>query len=322
MSIKIFSFITCLLICNICFAKIWRINNTPGIVADFTTAQTAHDAVTVLAGDTMHLEPSITSYGSLSASKRLIWISTGAFLSSHPGTQASLNAGSVTGISANAGSDNSVFSVNCTGYIYGYASGIRIERSYAVSVNFQTGGNNAVILNSYLTGDLYIGAGTNVIIVNNIVEGQLTTVSGTSSIITNNVFNAVTPSTSTVNNSTLQNNIFNKGATYTFVNCTVEYNMSAAATSLPSGNNNQNAINMTTVFINNNGNTDGDFVLKAGSPAIGSGTPASTDMGAYGGGSPFKIAVQPAIPSIYRLSAPAVPAGNTMSVIFSTKSNN
>ena len=311
-----------LLLCNVSFAKIWRVNNNPGINADFTTAQAANDAVTVVDGDTIHLEPSITVYGSLNATKRLVWLSTGAFLSSHPGEQATLTPGTLSSVVANTGSENSVFSVNSNGNFQIYTSNIRLERCFANGpLYFQAGCNNTVIINCYFKGDFYFSTGLNCVITNNIFEGQLYgSVSG-SAIITNNVFNAVTAASAQINNSTLQNNIFNKAATYTFVNCTVEYNM-ASANTLPVGSNNQNSVNMGTVFINDNGITDGDFLLKTGSPAIAAGTPTGTDMGAYGGTSPFKLAVQPAIPAIYKLSAPAAPAGNTMSVIISTKSNN
>jgi hypothetical protein len=319
---KLISCCIALMLCNISFAKIWRVNNNPGIAADFTTAQLAHDAVAVVDGDTVHIEPSITNYGSLSASKRLVWLSTGAFLSSHPGEQASLTPGTLSSVVAYIGSENSVFSVNSNANFQIYTSNIRLERCFVNGpLYFQSGGNNCVIINSYFKGDLYFSTGLNCVITNNIFEGQIYGSAGSSGIITNNVFNAVSPATSTINNSTLQNNIFNKAATYTFVNCTVEYNM-ASTNTLPPGNNNQNSVNMANVFINDNGTTDGDFLLKAGSPAITAGTPTGTDMGAYGGTSPFKLAVQPAIPSIYKISAPAAPAGNTMSVIISTKSNN
>jgi hypothetical protein len=60
--------------CSLCAAlttsgKTWRVNNNPGISADFTTAQVAHDAAS--AGDTIHLEPSLTNYGGLNITKKL-----------------------------------------------------------------------------------------------------------------------------------------------------------------------------------------------------------------------------------------------------------
>ena len=322
------SFFACcmaLLFCNISFAKIWRVNNSTGVAADFTTAQAANDAVTVLAGDTIHLEPSATLYGSLVTNKRLTWISTGAFISIHPGEQANLNPGTVNYLTVNLGSANSVFSISSLGDYQITTNSIRLERCYGASNIYisNAGSNNCVIINCYIKGSLNLNSGTNQIITNNIFEGQMTTGATISATITNNVFNAVSGgSNSTIYNSTLQNNIINKTTIYNYTNCLVEYNMSASTTSLPAGNNNQNTVVMTTVFNNASGNTDFDFNLKVGSPAIGAGTPATTDMGAYGGTSPFKYAVVPAVPAIYKILAPSAPSGNTMSVIFSTKSNN
>ena len=164
--------------------------------------------------------------------------------------------------------------------------------------------------------------GSNHIIANNIFKTYCYVATGASATITQNVFNAEGDGANTIDNSTLQNNIFNKLTTaMTFTNCTVEYNMAGSPAILPTGNNNQNNVSMSTVFINNNGNNDGEFVLKSGSPAIGAGI-GGADMGAYGGSSPFKLAVQPAVPAIYKIQAPAAPAGNSMNVIFSTRSNN
>ncbi len=319
------------LTCSISFAKIWRVNNNSSVTADFTTAQAANDAATVSAGDTIHLEPSITTYGILDCTKRLTWISTGAFLEVHPNEQFSPNVGKLDALSAILpGSSNSVFHVYVNNSIDINASGVRIDRCFAfTTITIQNYGygepNNIVVINSYSRGNLSIGTGNNIVVTNNIFEGYLQVSSGTAlAVITHNVFNAVYDNVATVDNSIVENNIFNKTTSpYTFNNSTVQYNMSGAANVLPVGNNNQNGVDMSTVFVNSFGNTDADFVLAAGSPAIGagSGTPA-VNLGAYGGGSPFKLALQPAIPAIYKIQAPAAPAGNTLNVTFSTKSNN
>lgn len=49
------------------FAKIWRLNNNPGITADFTSLQAAHDGAA--SGDTLYLESSPSSYATLSCTK-------------------------------------------------------------------------------------------------------------------------------------------------------------------------------------------------------------------------------------------------------------
>ncbi|HUR10478.1 MAG TPA: hypothetical protein VM012_03875, partial [Flavitalea sp.] len=60
-----FSCIGCLFIVMNSYAKIWRLNNNAGVAADFTTLQSAHNSASVGNGDTLHLEGSPTSYGSL-----------------------------------------------------------------------------------------------------------------------------------------------------------------------------------------------------------------------------------------------------------------
>jgi hypothetical protein len=319
-----------ILTCHISFAKIWRVNNNVGVTANFTTAQAANDAATVLAGDTIHLEPSTTSYGNLSCTKRLIWISTGTFLNIHPNEQFSPNTGMLDALQAiQPGGENSVFHLYVNYAITIGVQGIRLDRTFGggtISIdNYGYPVTNTVIINCYSRGDLYINTGNNNVITNNIFEGTLNVYAGNAqAVITHNVFNAVSATAGEVNNSSVSNNLFNKAnSAYTFINSVVQYNMSGVTDVLPAGNNNQNGIDMNTVFADNNGNTDAAFVLKAGSPAIGagSGTPA-VNLGAYGGSSPFKLAMQPAVPAIYKIEAPVAPSGNTMNVTFSTKSNN
>lgn len=324
MKLKCFSLCFVALLCTqISFAKIWRVNNNGGGGGDFTNAQAAHDGGT-LAGDTIHLEPSPNSYGGLSTSKRLVWISCGSFLGIHPGEQFTQTPGKIISLIVNVGAENSIFNLYIDGAVTIAASNIRIERCF-ITGGFQTGAipNNLVLINSYLKGYVVFYTGTNHFVSNNIFESYVRVDAVSSAIIQNNVVNGVdTYSDAVINNATVQNNIFNKSTgPLSFVNCTVQYNMSGSGGVLPAGNFNQNNIAMANVFVNNSGNTDAAFGLKVGSPAIGSGA-MGADMGAYGGTTPFKIALQPAIPAITKIVAPFVPAGNTMNVTFSTKSNN
>ena len=323
-----FLFAVALFFFNISFAKIWRVNNNPGTLADFTTAQAANDNAGVLPGDSIHLEPSITSYGDLTCTKRLIWFSIGNFLAIHPNEEYSLNAGRIDLLTADAaGSNNSVFHINA-GAANISASGIRLDRCLLNGL-FQIGlGGTSikmVIINSYLKSLVAVYFADSITITNNIIESALTVSSNcTYAAITQNVINAHAAGGNNISNSRVENNIFNQATfAYTFTNCTVQYNMSGLAGILPAGNHNQNAIDMSTVFVDNNGIDDASFVLKAGSPAIGagSGSPAS-DLGAFGGSSPFKLAMQPAIPSIYYIRTQVAPSGNSFNVTFSTKGNN
>lgn len=108
---KTISLLTIVLITFSAQAKIWRVNNNPGVAADFTTAQAAHDAASN--GDIIHLEPSNTHYGDITSSKQLTWLSLGHFLAENPGLQYAPNTGMARTFTMNPGSGGSVLSVYC-----------------------------------------------------------------------------------------------------------------------------------------------------------------------------------------------------------------
>lgn len=306
------------------FAKIWRVNNVPGVTADFSTAQAAHDAAGVQPGDTLHIEPSITAYGNLAMTKRLVVISVGDFLWVNPGAQYSQVTGAINSITINnASASNSVFHCNViSGVSISNANSIRIERCSIGSSLSINSSNNNLIVGNYLYS-IGLNNSTQNIISNNIIKYFLDVNASASATVVNNVLFAETAITGRpMSNSTFQNNIINKNGSFSFNNSVVENNI-ASNTSLPAGSGNQNSVNMTTVFVNPSGNDDASFVLQTAgaNPAVGTGA-AGVDCGAYGGNTPFKRGLQPAIPAIYKLSAPAAPVGNTMNVVFSTKSNN
>jgi hypothetical protein len=68
---------TLILVSNInTFAKIWRVNNTFGVSADFVEGQAAVDAASN--GDTIYFEPSTTTYASLTIVSKRLNIFTGS----------------------------------------------------------------------------------------------------------------------------------------------------------------------------------------------------------------------------------------------------
>ena len=309
-------------ICMGASAKIWRVNNMPGVTADFTTAQAAHDGAN--AGDTIHLEPSVNSYGGLSTNKKLYWVSIGSFLTQNPGNQFSTTPGIISSLTVNPGSTGSIFSVTVNNGVYINSSGVTVTRTqfdvnnagYTLTVS----ADNVILTQGYTgAGDISIvNSSTNATINNNIVA-YLSMSSNTTAAITNNVFSSTSASTAFIYNSVFQNNIM-KGYVWNFVNSTVSYCMHAG-TGIPAGNNNQLNVNMANVFVNDAATADKDYILKTGSPAIGTGF-GGVDMGAFGGTTPFKLALQPPIPAITNLSSPSSSGGTTIQVTFSAKSNN
>lgn len=323
-------------------AKIWRCNNNSGITADFTSLAAAHNSSSVVDGDTIHLEPSLNSYGDLNPmTKRLTILSIGSFNNINPNFQFS-PAESFCGtiIINNPTANGSVISVRYAGQL------IVVDNANIANISFincastisnthwcdGTGritisqADNCIINNCYVTNiDLKDGA-NNIIVTNNIMSNNMNVTNNSSAIISQNVF-FISPrgdcGYQNINNSVVKNNIF-KGelpANY-FVNCNVTNNYAPNA-NLPqvAGDGNVNSVDMTTVFTNATGGFgDNYYTIKAGSAALTAGD-AGQEIGAFGGNSPFKLAVQPAIPSIYKLQIPATPSGNTMTAVFSTRSN-
>jgi len=318
-------------------AKIWRVNNNSGITADFTTAQAAHDAAS--AGDTIHLEPSGNSYGNLIMTKRLVLISSGNFITQNPGFQVQSNSGFISRLTiSNAGANGSVIMVKFSSDINlnSNIGNILLQNcvcTYSDPINYGgysdlgrinlNNADNIIIKNCFVNNINMTNNCNNIIIVNNIIANTIVNSSDCDGTIANNVIHAYSTNygQGSLYNCTIDNNIFNQGVQVGFSGCLVRNNLSSNA-GLPSGNGNQNNVNMATVFIDNTGGyLDNVYQLKSGSPAIAAGI-SGVDCGAFGGSTPFKLAVTPPIPSIYKLEVPSTPAGNTMSIKFSTRSNN
>ena len=337
-------FIAATLFITAAHAKIWRVNNIAGIVADFTTVQAAHDGAA--AGDTIHLEPSNTSYGNLSMTKKLHIVSTGQFVPNNPGFQQDIKMGFVSSVTINNAAANgsilsirfnNTFSINgaavanisllncasalaedgCTGHV--------AERNGVLEI---VNADNIIVKGSWFAGIAVSGNAQNILITNNIVGNRIMVQDQSSATISNNVIYAISNGScssagATIVNSQFTNNIFLKGMEGGSNTSGSSFQNNFNANNLlPAGNGNVNNIDMTTVFVNANGGfVDNVYQLKVGSPAIAAGLNGE-NLGAFGGTNPFRLAVTPAVPSIYKLVVPTTPSGSSMNIIFSTRSNN
>jgi hypothetical protein len=311
-------------------AKIWRVNSA-GLPADFTTIQAAHNSASVVAGDTLHLEPSFVSYGTLVSTKKLIILGPGYFLDMNAGQQAipvtatiesfALNTGSsgtvISGLTVSTNSTISTGNItisrnNITGYIY-------LSRDYSYS-NIIISGNYNIGYITY-TGSSGTSLITNVLIINNYLN-SVSLLNQYSGIIANNI---ITAYNCTVYNFTIKNNICTYASTSSCFgggSNTISNNISAASGGLPTGNGNQNGVSMSTVFVGATGHsTDGQWQLADGSPALGAGL-SGEDCGIFGGSTPYHLSGLPKIPSVYFLGAPTTSNGNTLPVTISVKTNN
>ncbi|MEZ5045746.1 MAG: hypothetical protein R2831_02015 [Chitinophagaceae bacterium] len=302
--------------CIIAQATILRVNNNPLVSNTFTTAQDAHDAANP--GDTIHLEPTILgSYGSLTVTKKIVLIGTGDFLTENPNLQANSSPGSCDLLTLESGSEYSVISAKINNYIQVKASHISITQSSCGGIelgDYGLGINDISITRSFTSSIYTIDSCQNVIILNNIISDYLSINSVSDGIlISHNTFSNYYV-TIDIFNSNFSSNIFCYGI-YTFQvfnsilsnNITSDYN-------LPSGNNNLNGVDMSTVFLNYGFFLLDNYQLNPSYP--------NQNLGAYAGTMPYKAGCQPSVPAIYHLSMPASTVGNSMNITVSTKSNN
>lgn len=311
-------------------AKIWRVNNNPGITVDFTTLQAAHDGAS--SGDTIHLEGSPNSYGGLQCSKKLVILGPGYFLGENQNTQALTQSGKADQIVLNDGSEGSVimgldFRNNS---IYVRDHNIVVRRN-----NFASSGNNipdwgtGSIQIQYADNNGNIGA-SDIIISQNYGVQVYADRSSTGILITNNYIGAPGHTGAESNSITLQlndkataivqNNIFVRGRVIAY-NSSFTNNIMVAGTyegadnltsnNLANGeqfgiaNGNKANVNMSAVFVGagTDISSDGQWKLAANSPAIGAGYGSTTqkpiDAGMYGGYTPYVLSGQPPVPAIY-----------------------
>lgn len=331
-------------------AKVWRLNNNAGVAADFTTFNAAIASASVLAGDTLYLEPSTTTYqtGSITLTKRIVVVGPGYFLDpadvtfpANTGLQVATSESSLAFLRIGAGADGSKFlGVSFPGSIYfNAANHITFEKVFINSgMYFESGINDSISFRKcfFYSGNVMSDAAaatiTNLVVENSIFYAgyylTLNTPTGSGNILRNN--SMVGSYAFTLQNTYVANNIFNVGSQCTFTNCTIKNNLFQIAQTLPgTAVGNQLNVNMTNVFVGGTtGSLDSRAALKAGSPAIAAGLTigavVTPDCGAYGATDPYKLSGIPNIPSIYALTVPvSIPSGSTtMNVTFSTRNTN
>lgn len=315
-------------------AKIWRVNNNLGIAADFTDISAAVTAAA--AGDTIMVEASASSYSGITLTKKLIIIGTGYYLTENnpaipnPKTQANTYPSTISGNATfNLGSAGSIIEGFGISNIYLNDSVITIQRNHIKGWIFIGETANSVCNNDTIRQNVMVGmlgrtassTASNLLVYNNLYNGSIdfsANLNHISGYFINNVF--IQNNNYSCANFTFQNNIFNYGNFGAYQSSNIFFNnitnIAFSATGIPAGNSNQQNVDFTTVF---NGwsqidgfSSDGRYMLKEGSPAIGAGkiNGVTVDCGAFGGPAPYVLSGMPSIPSVYSLTIPAqVPSG-------------
>ena len=232
----IFSLLFIVMLAGSLQAKIWRVNNTPEVDADFNTAQEAHDGASN--GDTLYFEGSPDSYGDLTSIKKLVILGPGYFLGENKGHQANLCSAKLStiylkkeaGRTASPGSDaieasSSAGTVICgtevSGGLYIYTPSNTIQRCKLNSAYLKTGSsttspisgefypinsNNTVIIQNYIYW-LSIDHADNIVFSNNICSGGINNDSYSNNITCSNNTFYYNAECINLYNATIHNNI-------------------------------------------------------------------------------------------------------------------
>ncbi len=322
-----------------------RVNNIAGVSGTnvYTTAQAAHDAA--VANDILIIDPSdpsITSYGDLTLTKPLKIYGNGYFLTKNTELKADQRNSSLGSVYFNTGSGGSeIYGITAsTLYIHGVSyitvsrnnfSNIILYNTNKVSTT-NTSVSNIVISRNYLS---YISESStpgytisNVLINNNILNyiSALNDPRNQSWVIRHNTITSQ-PNTGTVliANCVFENNLLTGSGAFNYTGVTFSYNVSTGSTfSIGTGNvNNYDLITNSEILGSGAGiSADEAFQIKAGSAlkTLGSG---STEVGAFGGTTPYIVSGIPPIPSITSMVNTGTGDATTpIKVTISVKSNN
>lgn len=329
---------------NVAQSRIWRVNNNPGINADFTTLQSAHDAAS--GGDTLHLEPSAFSYGGLNATKKLSIFGPGHSLTQNNNLQYVNTISQAEEINFEIGSEYSILSG-----IQALSQNVFVKTSNITIVGNKLSGiylvhPSAITSGTYsISGTIIRGNWVNYIFSESLNGNVSHNFSGTS--ISANIIpvgvSMDTPSSYysnyigslTCRNSTVVNNII-KSANHNCAsdNCnlflvnknnTINNNVfSDEADPTNSGNlqNGQNNIFnpvLTNVIVGTFNSAETDYQLLPNSVAIGAGV-GGVDVGPFAGG--YVLSGIPQLPTIYNLVvSPTGSATNGLQVTVKSKTN-
>jgi len=324
-------------------AKVWRVNNNSGASASFTTLQAAQDNSSVLAGDTIQIEPSANNYGNANLNKKLVIIGPGYFLSQNTGLQVGNSSASFNTIYLSSNCSGTVITGITVSDIYCGASNVSFIRNFfnggyiRTATDGQSSPNvsNILILDNYAVCPILLnGTASNVIIKGNYIinNGNFNSsnTSVTSVLIENNIINQT--SSTDLYSCIFRNNIFlgdnktgnssgNNNNSYfnnLFEYANDSYNIMSGVT-VGNGNLFGNSSYTQANIFNLTGSTDAQWKLKTGSPALGAGV-SGGDLGMFAGSNPYVLSGIPSVPTIYLLNTTS--SGNGVSVTISTKSNN
>lgn len=332
-------------------ATIRMVSNSPDAPPGyFTTLQSAHDAA--VDDDTLYVNGSAMPYSQLfQCSKKLVIIGPGYFLDgNNPNTpvsypaviDAAIQFNRTDNLQPSSGSSGSqLIGIEHTASLTINSSNVMIIKCKLNRVYIMTQTNTippatgVQIFRNYFTGDGVLGSTGNPIvnaqIFNNIFTDDFELPDESSGAILHNLFTKTTPSNLSVTITNfvgeIRGNILNSSSS-SGVNisaggdpCQISHNTAANGQFGSACNNNTAAA--TALFVGATGNTtDGQWKLKANSPASGN-AQDNTDRGPFGGSAPYCLSGVGSVPVITFLQMqPSGTPSNPIKVKIMAKSGN
>ncbi len=303
-----------LLLSNHTTAAIWTVDSNPGNhAAQFSNIQAAHDAAAD--GDTIYVSGFNVYYGNTTIIKKLYIFGPGYFLDENDSTQANTYPARINGwVAFNAGSENSIITGCTMNAVYVRTDSITIKRNRIYNYGFQSiylenNANYANITQNYIASTLHgidlSSSHNNINITNNFIsvgDLQRLCIRGNTDDTNVMIENNVLLGNLTIYNAVISNNIYRDGV-YTGNSSNTIQNNICNSTQFPAINNNQQSVDMNIVFVDT-GTTDGQWQIDPAGPAAGTGTNGS-DIGMYGGITPYVLSGIPVIPTIYYFYGPS-----------------
>jgi hypothetical protein len=340
---KLITTVLCFAILSIGFAQtVRRVNNLPGISGTnvYTTPQLAHDAA--VANDILIIDPSSIGYGDLTLTKPLKIYGNGYFLNVNTELKANTSPSTLGSIWFNTGSGGSeIYGVTASIiYIQG-VSNVKVERNnisslylyaYNKANTVSTSITNINCTRNYISNIGVGGSGvgitiSSVLITNNIIYYIAATTDPLvqSWVVRNNTITYPSTGAVTLVNSVFENNLLagNVSSGITTTNVSASYNVSSG-TAIIAGIGNVSAYDVASDLLGTGSgiSVDEAFKVKVGTGLKTMGS-SSSEVGAYGGLTPYIVSGIPAIPSIISMINSGTGNNATpIQVTISAKSNN
>jgi hypothetical protein len=305
---KIFSILLMALCCASLSANKWRVNNSASVNADFDDLETALQSEDVLAGDTIYVEGSPSTYEITDIVKKVTLIGPGYFLTENPDTQENKAPATIKNSEGGLYLYILADGVVCEGITFDNnilligANDVMLKRCWINILNWgnKTTGQqvlkNSVVTQCFISRDL---EGNNKNSSADYSDGAL---------VTNNIahtisylYNAIIEYNTCIGGGDYAGSISYNNGNGSIRHNVIKYPMVASNNGTMTIDNNYKF--ESTSFVANSTSSDGKYQLASTSD-LKTKAPNGKEVGTFGGASPYILSGTPNVPHIFEIIAP------------------